>query len=783
MDTSSTTTKRSLVLCAAFALILAGVFAAMGALGAQPAWADDGGYAAASSLSENLDTQAPPKGPVPNGDYVIESKLKTKMVVDVKAASTNAKANVLLDSWDFSDSEKWRFLYHKSGGYYTIANVNSGMVLGVKNASKKNRANVIQQKPTGEKHQRWLIKKTKKGYRIQSALKADFVLDVDNAKTKPGTNIRMYKANGTTAQRFALIPCDRIAKPSTASIADGAYIIKSSKSGKAVAIAGESMNDYANVIQKGSGSSYAQRFYFESDGKGYYRIINIATGFSLQLENSDIFPGTNVVQSHCDAGDEQLWAIWTNSDGSYRIVPKIEGLHGTLEVKGASNKSGANIQVNTWAKTDNQKFKLTSVPLISDGVVMLRSAKATGKVLDVSGTSTEKGAKIGTYDYNATVAQKYFVTHDSKGRVKMQAVCSGYYVTHDGGNIVQGKKQSAWTVSFADSGVRRGLKFTNNAKTKALSLPSTKNGARAELLYSTGSAAQRFLPQTARLITNGYYVIDSATGDRKLDIYNNSSKNGTNIQIYEAGNSAAQTFKITHAGKGYYRIAQVKSGKCIEVADGSTKDGANVQLNAKKKSDSQLWLPAMAKGGTFTFTNKASGKLLTVKGNKDANNANVVSSAATGKSGQRWRPKAAIASAPYAREHALAKIANKVSSTKYLIAVDLKNHYTIVFKGSKGNWQVAKTYLASTGTTVPTTDATLGVRNYSANAGKHTYYYTSNFGTRGQFCSVPYKKGTMKLSNGTLGKSHAGTTVRLPLKQAKWIYDHIPNGTKVVVYK
>lgn len=36
--------------------------------------------------------------------------------------------------------------------------------------------------------------------------------------------------------------------------------------------------------------------------------------------------------------------------------------------------------------------------------------------------------------------------------------------------------------------------------------------------------------------------------------------------------------------------------------------------------------------------------------------------------------------------------------------------------------------------------------------------------------------------NGTLGKQVSHGCVRLDINNAKWLYDNIPNGTKVVIY-
>ena len=46
-----------------------------------------------------------------------------------------------------------------------------------------------------------------------------------------------------------------------------------------------------------------------------------------------------------------------------------------------------------------------------------------------------------------------------------------------------------------------------------------------------------------------------------------------------------------------------------------------------------------------------------------------------------------------------------------------------------------------------------------------------------------YNRGSMThIQDGTLGKQVSHGCVRLDINNAKWLYDNIPNGTKVVIY-
>lgn len=81
---------------------------------------------------------------------------------------------------------------------------------------------------------------------------------------------------------------------------------------------------------------------------------------------------------------------------------------------------------------------------------------------------------------------------------------------------------------------------------------------------------------------NGYYYIYSCLGDGStylLDVANNSSASGTNIQIWENTYCDAQLYSLSQNSDGSYTILTKASGseKCVEIADGSTSNNANVQ--------------------------------------------------------------------------------------------------------------------------------------------------------------------------------------------------------------
>ena len=124
------------------------------------------------------------------------------------------------------------------------------------------------------------------------------------------------------------------------------------------------------------------------------------------------------------------------------------------------------------------------------------------------------------------------------------------------------------------------------------------------------------------------------------------------------------------------------------------------------------------------------------------------------------------------------------SSTPYLILVNRSTHRVEIYQGWRGNWNTIAQWSCSDGAPgTPTVEGTfrVGSKGYYFDSGaSRCYWYTQFYGNY-LFHSVLYNKnGTLR--DGRLGMALSHGCVRLNINNAKWIYDHIPQGTTVVVY-
>ena len=131
-----------------------------------------------------------------------------------------------------------------------------------------------------------------------------------------------------------------------------------------------------------------------------------------------------------------------------------------------------------------------------------------------------------------------------------------------------------------------------------------------------------------------------------------------------------------------------------------------------------------------------------------------------------------------------AKAQGYSSNTNWLILVDTSRCLTSIYTGSRGNWSLNRRYVCSTGkASTPTVLGEYQVygKGYSFGHGYTCYYYTQFYGDY-LFHSSPYYVNSNRIMDPTMGVPSSAGCVRLEIQNAKWIYDNIPYGTKVVTY-
>ena len=131
-------------------------------------------------------------------------------------------------------------------------------------------------------------------------------------------------------------------------------------------------------------------------------------------------------------------------------------------------------------------------------------------------------------------------------------------------------------------------------------------------------------------------------------------------------------------------------------------------------------------------------------------------------------------------------ILNIESLTPYLIYVNLSEQMTYVYKGTMNKWDTVKSFTCSTGINdEKTPTGVFDVRErgdwfFSDKYQQGGKYWVQFYGDY-LFHSVPYNEDQSQVVDNTLGTPASHGCIRLKTDDAKWIYDNIEAGTKVII--
>lgn len=112
-------------------------------------------------------------------------------------------------------------------------------------------------------------------------------------------------------------------------------------------------------------------------------------------------------------------------------------------------------------------------------------------------------------------------------------------------------------------------------------------GTNCQLYERNNSAAQAFRAVPAG---NGYYyLLLASTTDKVLDVVGGKGYSGCNVQLYTANGTDAQLWKFENAGEEIAYYIKSKTGYYLDISGGSFEDGTNIQVYEGNQSLSQLF--------------------------------------------------------------------------------------------------------------------------------------------------------------------------------------------------
>lgn len=789
--------------------------AALDALAAQHAAAvADGTYAIASSASQAANQRG---------------------VLDVQGASAAGGATIQLYASNGTGAQRWR-VTHDEAGYVTFINVASGLALDVQWGNSAAGTPVQQYAPNGSWSQKWIVisldeesgsDTTATAFPtrciIVSALAPNIALDLRGGSIASTTPVQIWDSNHSAAQTFTFIDASPAAP---AAVEDGTlprgwFSLKPQCApASGVDIYNASRNNNANAQLWSTNGTFAQLFTFKYCN-GYYLIVNAGSGKALDVEMADVVPGTNVQQYQAsEVNPAQLWAPVANADGSYTFINKATGM--ALNIDGAASYNGANVNAYTPNGSAAQRFTLAKqTNLLAEGIYTLGASAATNSVLEVSGASQAAGASVQAYASNGTLAQRWrialvpgaentytiqnlgsakFLTADSAGTVSQRAASGSATGSATGTSAAAGATAANPAQQWTPVITAHGIAFESVAhpgRVLDLTAGSTANGTRLQLWQANGSPAQAFaLASTTDALPNGTYTLTVANTNLAIDVANASYASGANVQVFQSNNSGAQKWNVARNADGTYTIVNAASGKALDVAGGSAYSGANVQQYQPNGSAAQRWSITFDAGGYKIASAAGAGGacVLDVSGGitsngSAANGGNLQVYQSNNSAAQRFtlQPTTYVPPMPPTQLSMYTRAQGRFSATNRLIMVDTTNCRVGIFSGGMGYWNMDAYWTCSTGK--PSTPTVIGEftvtgKGYSfgENHGYSCYYYTQFYGDY-LIHSIQYYANSFRVMDGRLGVHVSNGCVRMSIDQAKWIYDNIPYGTKVVTYR
>ena len=414
-------------------------------------------------------------------------------------------------------------------------------------------------------------------------------------------------------------------------------------------------------------------------------------------------------------------------------------------------------------------------------------------MLDVASASAGFGANVQLYASNGSFAQKWLLkkVDGAKNTYTFESVCSSNRLAVSGDNVCTMASADVKTQQWVARIDSNGIEFVS-ANDQGLSL-DVKGGnyastSNVQVHSSNGSVAQRFrLRATSAAVDNGTYFIRLAShAGSVLDVSGGSYSDGANVQIWQNNDSGAQKWNFSRNGDGSYTIVNAASGKALDVKDGAASSGTNIQQWSRNGSAAQRWYIDYVTGG-FKLSSALNGAfVIDVSGGNSANGTNVALYASNDSRAQRFTFSATTYVQPLpADQQAMYNRAQWYNSnTEWLILTDTVGCRTGIFRGSRGNWRLWSFWQCAPGKNgSPTVLGEFSVygKGLSFGHGYTCWYYTQFYGDY-LLHSQPCYTGTFNVMDHTMGHRASAGCIRLTTDHAKWIYDNIPYGTKVVNY-
>ena len=192
-------------------------------------------------------------------------------------------------------------------------------------------------------------------------------MDVDNAGTADGTNVRQYEPNGSYAQRFKLFKYykPKVNEKSAPEVKSKSYILRSKLApNKAVAVAtgnATQLGSNVHLWEYNQDNIYSAIIWnLEKQADGSFLVKNQYNNQYLDVVADSLYDQVNILTWEKHGKPSEQWYVVANGDGTYRFVNKGSGK--VVDIYGGQTANGTNVQQYLWHGHDAQRFYLDRYP-------------------------------------------------------------------------------------------------------------------------------------------------------------------------------------------------------------------------------------------------------------------------------------------------------------------------------------------------------------------------------------------------------------------------------------
>ena len=290
--------------------------------------------------------------------------------LDVAGGSDKNGANVRIWKPNFTAAQFFVLSYRKDGTAQLLSKW-SGKSLDVANGNVASGTNVQQWNDNDTRAQSWAIDSdgnsatygggTYPTYTVK-VNGTTLALDISGGTMAAGTNVRVWTANGSEAQRWVLVEAPAFAS-------GGIYELRSLlDTSMAVDVASASATKGANVqLWKANGTN-AQKFIVTEESSGQWSIQNVNSDMFVDVASGSARSGANVQQWTDNDSRAQRWKLTEYGtrtiDGVECVVVTLgsyvdgSGSAYNMDVLNAMTTNKSNVDIETASNEVSQRFVL-----------------------------------------------------------------------------------------------------------------------------------------------------------------------------------------------------------------------------------------------------------------------------------------------------------------------------------------------------------------------------------------------------------------------------------------